>query len=177
LKSLVFVVCSLSFHLPAVNSWMVRSLIEIAFIMEPFSALAVACAVVQFVDFGTKLVGTGLEVYKSTEGAPEEAVEIEALAAHAEQLSKKLASSRQTQILGTGAQDEAKLRELASRSEKLAIEIKTILSKIRGEPHKTWSAVRSSVQLKWNEGKIRNLQARLDAVKSEILLQLLCMMR
>jgi hypothetical protein len=145
--------------------------------MEPLSALAVACAVVQFVEFGSKLVGTGLKVYKSTDGAPEEVVEIGALAAHAEQLSKKLASSRQTHLLNTGAQDEAKLRELASRSEKLANEIVAILSKIRGEPHKTWSAVRTSVQLKWNEGNIKILQARLDAVKSEISLQLLCMMR
>jgi hypothetical protein len=145
--------------------------------MDPLSALSVACAVIQFVEFGSKLVGTGLEVYKSTDGAPEEVIEMEALAAHAEQLSKDLASSRQTSILDTGTQDEAKLRELASRSEKLANEIVTILSKIRGQPHKTWSAVRTSVQLKWNEGKIKDLQARLDAVKSEILLQLLCMMR
>ena len=145
--------------------------------MEPFSALAIACAVIQFVEFGSKLVGTGLEVYKSTEGAPEEAVEIEALAAHAEQLSKQLASSGRTRILDTGAQDEAKLHELANRSEKLANEIVEILSKIRGAPQKTWSAIRTSVQLKWNESKIKNLQARLDAVKSEIFLQLLCMMR
>jgi hypothetical protein len=145
--------------------------------MEPLSALTVACAVIQFVEFGSKLVGTGLEVYKSTNGAPEEVVEIEALAAHAEQLSKKLAFSMQTPVLDTGAQGEAKLRELASRSEKLANEIVTILSRIRGQPNKTWPAVRTAVQLKWNEGKIKNLQARLDAVKSEILLQLLCMMR
>jgi hypothetical protein len=145
--------------------------------MEPLSALAAACAVIQFVEFGSKLVGTGLEVYKSTSGAPEEVVEIEALAAHAEQLSQKLSSSGKTQILGTGAQDEAKLRELASRSEKLATEIVTILSTVRGQPHKTWSAVRTAVQLKWNEGRIKNLQARLDSVKSEIGLQLLCMMR
>jgi len=145
--------------------------------MEPLSALAVACAVIQFVDFGSKLIGTGLEVYKSPNGAPEEAIEIETLATHAEQLSKRLASSSQTRIVNTGALDEAKLRELASRSEKLANEIVTILSKIRGEPHRTWPAVRTALQLKWNESKIKNLQTRLDAVKSEIWLQLLCMMR
>jgi len=145
--------------------------------MEPLSALTVACAVVQFVAFGSRLVGTGIEVYRSTDGAPEEVVEIESLAAHAEQLSRKLASSRRTQILDTGARDEVKLRELSSRSEALANEIVVILSNIRGEPHKTWSAVRTAVQLKWNEGKIKSLQGRLDAVKSEILLQLLCMMR
>lgn len=69
--------------------------------MEPLSALAVACAVIQFVDFGSKLIGTGLEVYKSPNGAPEEAIEIETLATHAEQLSKRLASSSQTRIVNT----------------------------------------------------------------------------
>ena len=145
--------------------------------MEPLSALTVACAVIQFVEFGSKLVGTSLEVYQSVDGAPEDIIEIKALAAHAEQLSKKISLSSQTGISSTGAQDEAKLRELATRSEKLGHEIVSILSKIRGEPHKTWSAVRTSVQLKWNEGKIKNLQIRLDAVKSEILLQVLCMMK
>jgi UDP-glucose 4-epimerase len=151
--------------------------VERIWAMEPLSALAVACAVIQFVDFGSKVVGTGLEVYKSADGAPEDVIEVEALASHAEQLSKKLASSRQIQILNTGARDEANLRELANRSEKLANEIVTILARIRGQPHHTWSAVRTAVQLKWNESKIKNLQARLDAVKSEIWLQLLCMMR
>lgn len=136
-----------------------------------------ACAVIQIVDFGSKLVGTSLSVYRSANGAPEDIVEIEALVSHAEQLSKKLASSRRTQILNSGAQDEAKLRELASRSEILANKIVTILSRIRGESHKTWSAVRTAVLLKWSEGEIKKLQARLDAVKSEILLQLICMMR
>jgi hypothetical protein len=145
--------------------------------MEPLSALAVACAVVQFVDFGSRLFGTGIEVYKSKDGVPEEVVEIETLAAHAEQLSKKLASSNQTRILSTSAQDEVKLGQLASRSEKLANEIVTLLSDIRGQPRQTWSAVRVALELKWTESKVKNLQVRLDAVKSEIWLQLLCMMR
>jgi hypothetical protein len=145
--------------------------------MEPLSALAVACAVVQFVDFGSKLIGTGLEAYKSADGTPEDVVEIEVLAAHAEHLSKRLGSSSRTLVTSTGAQDEAKLRELASRSETLANEIVTTLSKIRGQPHHTWPAVRTAVHLKWKESKIKNLQTRLDAVKSEIWLQLLCMMR
>jgi len=144
--------------------------------MEPLSALSVACAVIQFVDFGSKLVGTGLEVYKSRDGAPEEFVEIEALAAHAEQLSTRLASSNRNGM-DLCARDEGKLRELAARSEELAHEIVTILFRLRGQPHHTWSAVRTAVKLKWNESRVKSLQARLDAVKSEIWLQLLCMMR
>lgn len=145
--------------------------------MEPLSALTVACAVIQFVDFGSKLVGTSIEVYRSADGTPEDIVEIEALADHAEQLSRKLSLSNQTRMLSTSAQDEAGLRQLASRSEKLANEIVVILSKIKGQPYQAWSAVRVAIKLKWTEGKVKNLQTRLDAVKSEIWLQMLCMVR
>jgi hypothetical protein len=69
--------------------------------MDPLSDLTVACAVIEFVDFGSKLVGTSREVYKY--GAPEDIVEVEALAAHAEQLSKKLSLSSQTWTSSTGA--------------------------------------------------------------------------
>ena len=88
--------------------------------MEPISALTVACAVVQLVDFGSKIVGTGLKAYKSVDGAPEDIVEIKALAVHAEQLSKRLASSKKTRKLNAGIKDEDNLRELASRGEPLA---------------------------------------------------------
>jgi hypothetical protein len=145
--------------------------------MEPISALTVACAVVQLVDFGSKIVGTGLKAYKSVDGAPEDIVEIEALAVHAEQLSKRLASSKKTRKLNAGIKDEDNLRELASRSERLANEIVGILSRLRGQQHCTWSAVQTAVKLKWNESKIMDLRARLDAIKSEIGLQLLCMIR
>ena len=37
--------------------------------MEPLSALSVAAAVVQFVDFGSSLVSKSREIYKSSQGA------------------------------------------------------------------------------------------------------------
>lgn len=36
--------------------------------MDPFNAIAIACAVVQFVDFGVKLIATTRELYESTTG-------------------------------------------------------------------------------------------------------------
>jgi hypothetical protein len=150
--------------------------------MDPFSALSLTCAVLQVVDFGTKLVGTSLEVYKSTEGAPGEILEIEALASHAGGLSAKLTSLRTTGSASMGRnqgrdQEEDELRKLAIRSGSLADEIVVLLSGLKGQPHSSWKAARTALLLKWNEGKIKSLQERLDAVKSEIWLHILCMMR
>jgi hypothetical protein len=42
--------------------------------LDPFSALSVAAAVVQFVDYGTGLISKAVEIYKSPDGEPEDVV-------------------------------------------------------------------------------------------------------
>ena len=44
--------------------------------MEPLSAVSIAAAVVQFVDFGTRLLSTSVEIYKSPSGQTAEEVEV-----------------------------------------------------------------------------------------------------
>jgi len=45
--------------------------------MDPLTALSVAAAVVQFVDYGTRIVAKGTNLYKSADGALTENIELE----------------------------------------------------------------------------------------------------
>jgi hypothetical protein len=46
--------------------------------LDPLNALSLASAVVQFVDFSSRLISTGYDIYRSNEGAAAENLEIEA---------------------------------------------------------------------------------------------------
>lgn len=146
--------------------------------MDPLSALSIAASVVQFLDFGAKLVGTGLETYRTVEGATKDNLETEYLVGYAKDLSAGLASAQKLNRSKSLSHDEEKLLELARRSHVLADELVSLLVSLRSHGnHGSWAAVQQAVRVKWSESKIASLRTRLDAVKTEMSLQLLCMMR
>jgi hypothetical protein len=61
--------------------------------MDPMSALAVACAVTQFVDFGAKVLSKGYELSKSLNGATDSNSEVEAITSDVENLSEIISKS------------------------------------------------------------------------------------
>lgn len=61
--------------------------------MDPLSALSVAAPVLQFVDFGAKVVGAGYGIATSAHGANQENIHTEFLVSHAEELSANLIRS------------------------------------------------------------------------------------
>ena len=146
--------------------------------MDPLSALSVAAAVVQFLDFGAKLVGTGLEVYRSAEGTTEENLETESLVEHTRELAVRLQSAERLKAGKSLKHDEAKLLDLAQKSHGLANELLGLLTALRSHSNQTtWDAVRQTIRIKSGESRIATLKTRIDAVKSELSLQLLCMIR
>jgi hypothetical protein len=64
--------------------------------LDPFNALSLASAAVQFVDFGTKLVSTGHDIYKSVEGAATENLEIEAATSILQSLAARFVPATST---------------------------------------------------------------------------------
>lgn len=62
--------------------------------MDPLSALSVAAAVVQFVDYGTRLVSKTRELYKSTQGALTTNIELEAASKRVQYLTTPLMQQR-----------------------------------------------------------------------------------
>lgn len=144
--------------------------------MDPLTALSVAASVLQFVDFGAKLVGAGLEIYKSKEGATEQNLELEYLTKHTDAVVDKLNIARISS--GRLGPSDASLQGLAERCRVLSTELVDLLATLKGaQSQRTWVAIRQALKVKWNEGRIEALRKRLDVIKSEISLQLLVMLR
>jgi hypothetical protein len=75
--------------------------------MEPFSALAVATSIIQFLDFSAKVVSKGNLLRKSATGALAENDEIEGLAVRLQGMAEGLKPSAHTLQLSQTQSDQA----------------------------------------------------------------------
>ena len=72
--------------------------------LDPFTALSLASGVVQFVDFSSKLISEGQELYKSAEGALTENTELKSVTVDLNHLCEKLVVDPQPQSGKHGTQ-------------------------------------------------------------------------
>lgn len=95
--------------------------------MDPFTALTLACAVVQFVDFGFKLLKSTTEIHDSTTGATSQDETIESVTRKLKDLTLDLnhdISSPQSPL-------EKRVQELAEECRKLSEELLRLLGKAK----------------------------------------------
>ena len=129
--------------------------------MDPLSALAVACAVTHFVDFGSKILSKGYEISKSATGTTELYKDIETCTGHTENLTKRISGPVLTESdaalaqISQGCQDIAK--ELLARLE-------TFKAKKRGK-REVFSKAFLSV---WSEKKVKEMQDKLERYRKQL---------
>ncbi|KAK3324886.1 hypothetical protein B0H66DRAFT_587764 [Apodospora peruviana] len=115
--------------------------------MEPLSALSIAASVVQFVDFGRRLFGEGVEIY--TEGRSSRNLELSAIAADFENLSREVNEKSRLLPAGPpGTSQDTFLRLCKECKESFAAVIRTI----------------------WSADRIQGINSRLDDIKGQIML-------
>ena len=145
--------------------------------MEPLSALSVASAVVQMVDFGAKLFSKSVELYKSAEGSLPVNVEISSIVEDLSQISAGLVTShglKEEQL----TEDEVALIRLASQCNTLAHELLSGLQRLVVQnPDRRWESVYKAVKAMWKEKKIHETQERLNAFRSELTIRLVAILR
>lgn len=133
--------------------------------MDPLSAFALACGVIQVVDFGLKVVVKCRELYK--DGASSENKEISTMARHLKCLTVDLKLPDTVQTPGSVAHvynDEGELPGLAQKCSETADELIGELDKlsIRG-PRKRRDAIRKAIKASWGKNTVGDIQRRLEA--------------
>jgi len=102
--------------------------------MDPLTALSVASSIIQFVDFGSKLLSRSRQLYKSKEGVLTENVDVETITEDITTLVKglrgKLPKNRSVTVLRTSEDDDA-LDELCQRCVSIAEELIARLQKLK----------------------------------------------
>jgi hypothetical protein len=148
--------------------------------MDPLSALGCASAIVQFVDFGTKLLGTTYEVFQSVDGATNAHLHLSGLCRQLQYLGEKIQSRGSRARRKGHTEDQAHLLELASKCRLLAKEILDTLNDLQVDKSKrfqSWHALRAAIASALSAKRLAELQARLDDLRNQLSLHIVFMMR
>ena len=139
---------------------------------DPFTALTVSCAALQFLDFGAKVVKQTYTVYKTGDGATRNVIELEAAAERLRDAAK--ANNSPPFPSGRSTPAEARMRTLCDECTAFADQLVKDLGSLKanGKP-----GFRSSAKmvLKTDRKKeeLRFSEKRLEALRSEMNAQLL----
>jgi hypothetical protein len=149
--------------------------------MDPLSALSVAGTIVQFVDYGTKLLSNARELYRSSVGTLDANNELELVTTDLRALIAKLRMSFYSRAFDPGsveAQQRASFDRLCDDAAKLAEELLERLDKLknRKEKHKAWHSLQKAVASAWSATEVAELKRRLlgfrEALETRVLFSL-----
>jgi hypothetical protein len=147
----------------------------IANAMDPLSALSVAAAVVQFVDYSTRVVAKGSKLYKSAEGALSENIELQTASTRLQRLSGALQDSLRLGQQGLqkgplGENDQA-LEDICEACVKVSKELVERLEKLKvpdGHQHRKWKSFRQALKTVCSKEKIEEVADRLAELRIEL---------
>jgi hypothetical protein len=151
---------------------------------EAIAALSLAANIVQFIDFGGKVLSGGLKLYKNELGsnglgeANDTKVITQSLQRLIEGLNQPLIQSNSTNEIASLSQTEIDLRNLAAHCVDLANELLRAISKVelQGKGGK-WDSFRAALKHVLAEGKIEKIRQRLDKFRQEIIVHILACFR
>ncbi|KAF2441831.1 hypothetical protein P171DRAFT_465451 [Karstenula rhodostoma CBS 690.94] len=140
--------------------------------LDPFSALGIAANVVQFIEFGSKLVSESHEIYKSATGTSTGIVELEMIYTDLIKFTKSL----QTPNNSSQTPEEESLRQLAASCLTVANELLNIINALKVNAdghHRKWRSFRQAMKSTWKQTDIDNLQKRLADFRGQLTVRLL----
>jgi hypothetical protein len=148
--------------------------------LDPLTALSVAGSLVQFIDFSTRLVSKGRQIYRAVDGALDENKEIELVAADLVKLVKKL--DEQSHAIQPPSPDapaepeplseppeELELRTICDLCKSSATELLGKLEglKVKGN-HRLWKSFRQALKSVWTKEALDDLSNRLALLRSHL---------
>lgn len=140
--------------------------------MEPLSALSLASAVIQIVDFSSKVIARTREAYLSADGTTQETVHLEDAIANLDELMVGINPSISWRH-GTGAISERspdhQLLQFAEESHRIAVDLRMVLDKVRldqngGRRNPLDQGFRSVLE----QNNISALKNRLDEIRKQV---------
>jgi hypothetical protein len=145
--------------------------------MLGLEAIGAAAAILQFVDFGSKLLITGYDVYKSQTGATSQTIHVQKVCEKLEALSSHLSQPTTTNIPLSNRKQT--LWRLADQAHDLAWHLVLLLNdlKLKKTSFKSWGALRQSWRLLRRHDKIEEMKAQLVDIKGLLDTNLLVLLR
>jgi len=146
--------------------------------LDPLTAIGLASAIVQFVDFSSRLVSETKELYHSTEGNSTKNEELQAVTEDLRELCKTLNSAQGRAPGIEPSTDELALLELSGSCNFVADELIAVLEKLRVKSaHEKWGSFKMALKGARKKEKIESIRARLDRVQSQLQIRLTSILR
>ncbi|KAG0648144.1 hypothetical protein D0Z07_6009 [Hyphodiscus hymeniophilus] len=147
--------------------------------MDPLTALSLAGTVIQFVDFGTKLLGTAGELYKSTTGSLGVHTEIELTASDLRAVIVKLRGSVPVSASQSIDDPWRIFAQICDEAASVADELVERLTQLRVKhgKHRVWHTIQSVVKTLWSPKEIAALQKRLSGFREALVTRVVVSIR
>jgi len=136
-------------------------------VLEAFAALSLSASIVQFVEFGSKLLNESRQVSKSATGASKEHENLQSLADGLQRVLQELAtSSASLSELENVSETEMELDSLAKECRSVANELRTLLGKIkRGNANTRRASILQAIRFVWSESNIDAIKIQLERLQ------------
>ena len=137
--------------------------------LDPFTSLSLASAIVQLVDFSSKLLSKSKELHSF--GGVRAYLDLEGIAIDLNNLNVSLLSepSQRQRCAKPLSDDEEALRQLATRSKAVSEELNGILLDLRGQhPRQKWQSFKQAIMCVRQKDKIHALEKALDDLQRNI---------
>jgi hypothetical protein len=148
--------------------------------MDPLTALSVAGTIVQFVDFGTKLLSQATELYKSPVGTLRSNNELELVTTDLRGLITKLRQSYSSKndAESSSSEDVQQRRsfeklcdEAATLAEELIVRLNKL--KVKDGRQRIWRSLKEAVETAWSKNEVADMKRRLlsfrEALETRVL--------
>ena len=147
--------------------------------MDPLSGLSIASNIVQFVDFGLRVVSKGNRIYRSVDGALTENLDLEVVTNDLLVIQAKLRCSCLTSAdTALPLEDVKAFDALSSACFDLARRLLERLNMAKAQGRfRRWKSLRQALKSVWSKPEIEEMANTLHSFRSELQLRLLVALR
>jgi hypothetical protein len=145
--------------------------------MDPLTAVSLAATVLQFVDFGSKIVSKGYHLYKAADGSLSENEQLAYVITDLKSLNARL---KHHEKLSCRTRDEQTLEDLSYRCSAIADVLLTKLDKLKvekGVKFRKWKSFRQALKSVWTKEELDKLAEILSGYRNQLEFHVLLSMR
>jgi hypothetical protein len=139
--------------------------------METLAVIGLVGNIVQFVNFGSKLISKSVQLYQSSDGVLTENINKETATTHLIRLNSRLENA-------ANATGDKAIEALCKSCSAVAVELLGALDilKVHGENEK-WKSMRKALRSLWSKEKIQDIEKRLASFREELNLHVVVNLR
>jgi len=147
--------------------------------LDPLTAVSLAAAIVQFVDFSGKLFSETKELYGSAEGTLIRNKELREITTDLKQLCNNLGPAQQGIAAAKApTPDEEALLQLSNSCRSIADELLAALEDLRVKAgHQKWESFKQALRSALKKEKIASIKTRLNEVQKQLETRLASILR